>query len=153
MPTYKPQILDWVRRLRSRRSQSGEFEYKPLLVLSVLEILDKTPEHPNFFQYEELFEAAKVVASRNNWKIDEQQFAHPYLRLKNDKQPVQVWIPQPIDGIDLDDYEIIYPPHVKRDIPSIKINDYLWESFQNLEDRVAFEQEIKLRLYPLPLLR
>lgn len=44
---YRSLITQWIRKLRSRRSQGGEFKYKPLLVLAVLEILDREPEHPN----------------------------------------------------------------------------------------------------------
>jgi hypothetical protein len=32
MAAYKAFVTQWISRLRSRRSQSGEFEYKSLLI-------------------------------------------------------------------------------------------------------------------------
>ncbi len=147
MPSPDFQVIQWIKRIRTRLNPEWKAEYKSLLILSVLELLDKQPDHPNEFKYTELFNFFKtLIPKQASNQVVEQQFSNPYIRLRSDQEPLQVWIPQPSEGVDIETINAANPASVRRDVPHIKINDEVWSSFQSQSVRDTIREEINERL-------
>jgi hypothetical protein len=73
-------VLSWIRNLRTQVSPDGRFYYKPLLLLSLLDVLDANPEHSNSFGYEELLKTLEKLAADRESAVTEPQFSQPYVR-------------------------------------------------------------------------
>ncbi|MBE9011958.1 hypothetical protein IQ250_17295 [Pseudanabaenaceae cyanobacterium LEGE 13415] len=124
MPSPDFQVIQWIKRIRTRLNPEWKEEYKSLLILSVLELLDKQPDHPNEFKYAELFNFFKtLIPQQASNQIVERQFSNPYIRLRSDQEPLQVWIPHPSEGVDIETINPANPASVRRGVPHIKIND------------------------------
>jgi hypothetical protein len=87
------QVIQWIRKVRTRINRDWNEGYKYLLILSVLELLSNQPDHPNKFEYVELFNSfKKLIPERASNQVLERQFSNPYVRLRSDQEPLQVWI-------------------------------------------------------------
>lgn len=150
MDSATSSVIHWVRELRTRRMQEGQKEYKTSVILAVLEILETNPEHPNRFEYRELLPIFKSLVSaqdENGVTFQERQFSNPYLRLGNDNYPIQIWLPQPVDGV-LEEVKAENPSSVRRNYPYAKINESVWSAFTSKESRVLILKEIHERFDP-----
>jgi hypothetical protein len=135
-------MLSWLRNLRTQTSPDGRFQYKPLILLAILDLLDADPGRPNSFGYEELLAAFEGLAAELGSSVTEDQFSQPYLRMRNDVTPLQVWIPQ-IDGVEeIDDSRANQPAYVRTHAPSARIDASVWECFSSADGRAAIRQEI-----------
>lgn len=149
MPSPDFQVIQWIKRIRTRLNPEWKAEYKSLLILSVLELLDKQPDHPNEFKYTELFNFFKtLIPEQASSQVVEQQFSNPYIRLRSDQEPLQVWIPQPLEEIDIETINPANSASVRRGVPHIKINDSVWSAFQSQSVRDTIREEINERLSP-----
>jgi hypothetical protein len=150
MPSPDFQVIQWIKRIRTRLNPEWKEEYKSLLILSVLDLLNNQPDHPNKFEYTELFNFFKNLiperAASNQFL--ERQFSNPYIRLRSDQEPLQVWIPQPLEGVDIETINPANPASVRRGVPHIKISDEVWSSFQSQSVRDTIREEINERLSP-----
>ncbi len=78
MPSPDFQVIQWVKRIKTRLNPEWKGEYKPLLILSVLELLNVQPDHPNRFEYSELLDLfKKLIAERGVSQVVERQFSNP----------------------------------------------------------------------------
>jgi DNA polymerase III delta prime subunit len=149
MPSPDFQVIQWIKRIRTRLNPEWKEEYKSLLILSVLELLNNQPDHPNKFEYTELFNFFKtLIPERASNQVLERQFSNPYIRLRSDQEPLQVWIPQPSESVDIETINPANPASVRRGVPYIKINDEVWSSFQSQSVRDTIREEINERLSP-----
>ena len=149
MPSPDFQVIQWIKRIRTRLNPEWKEEYKSLLILSVLELLNNQPDHPNKFEYAEIFNFFKtLIPERASNQVLERQFSNPYIRLRSDQEPLQVWIPQPSEGVDMETINPANPASVRRGVPYIKINDEVWSSFQSQSVRDTIREEINERLSP-----
>jgi AAA domain (dynein-related subfamily) len=149
MPSPDFQVIQWIKRIRTKLNPEWKAEYKSLLILSVLELLDKQPDHLNEFKYAELFDFfKKLIPQQASNQVLEQQFSNPYIRLRNDQEPLQVWIPQPSEGVDIETINPAYSALVRRGVPYVRINDEVWSAFQSQSVRDAIREEINERLSP-----
>lgn len=149
MPSPDFQVIQWIKRIRTRLNPEWKAEYKSLLILSVLELLDKQPDHPNEFKYTELFDFFKsLIPEQASSQVVEQQFSNPYIRLRSDQEPLQVWIPQPLEEVDIETINPANSALIRRSVPYIKINDSVWSAFQSQSVRDTIREEINERLSP-----
>ncbi len=140
-------VLSWLRNLRTQTSPDGRFHYKPSILLALLDLLDADPGHPNSFGYEEMLAAFKELAAELGSSVTEDQFSQPYLRMRNDVFPLQVWILQ-IDGVEeIDDSRADRPAYVRTHAPSARIDDSVWPCFSSPDGRAAIRQET-IRIWP-----
>jgi len=139
-------ILAWIQNLQTNLSPDGRFYYKPLVLLSLLHFLDDEPEHPNSFTYDELWPRFRRIAQDRGSTVSEDQFSQPYGRLRNDTNPVQVWIPEANSAID--DNRSDQPSYVRSLIPSVMVDESVWPVFTSKEGRKAMRQEILKKWSP-----
>jgi MrcB-like, N-terminal domain/AAA domain (dynein-related subfamily) len=138
-------VLSWIGNLRTQPSPDGLIHYKPLLLLSVLEILDAEADHPNSFVYSELLDAFTTLATERGSVVSEDQFSQPYVRMKNDATLLQVWVPQTTAAEGIEDAKADQPTYVRSRIPSVEINKAAWPAFASPDGRSAVRQEIYKR--------
>jgi DNA polymerase III delta prime subunit len=143
-------VVRWITSIHTNADPQTGVEFKPLVILAALELLESEPNHSNFFSYEELFTVFKELAEEKGLSHKEKRFSEPYTRLKNSKKPIQVWIPQPADGVDINqiDSSSGNPAAVRRGIPYIKIDDAVWPAFLSQEGRNEIRKAINERLFP-----
>ena len=141
-------VVRWITSIRTNADSQTGVEFKPLVILAALEILESEPNHSNCLSYEELFIVFKKIAEKKGLSHQEKRFSEPYTRLKNDKNPIQVWIPQPADGVDINKIDSSNPAAVRRSIPYIKIDDTVLSTFLSQEGRNVIRKEINERLFP-----
>ncbi len=79
MPSPDFQVIQWIKRIRTRLNPEWKEEYKSLLILAVLELLNNQPDHLNEFEYSELFNFFKtLIPERASNPVLERQFSNPY---------------------------------------------------------------------------
>ena len=140
-------VIQWVRNIRTQASPDGRFYYKPLVLLALLSLMDKEQDHGESFSYGELFSEYRNVATELGLVITEDQFSQPYLRLRNDIEPLRVWLPLG-NGNDFEDEKSDQPQYVRSNCPYIKIAGSVWPVFQSIERREDIRREI-LKRWPL----
>ena len=79
--------------------------------------------------------------------ITEDQFSQPYLWLRNDIEPLKVWLPVG-NGKEFEDEKSDQPQYVQINCPFIQIADAVWPAFQSVEGREQIRREILTR-WPL----
>lgn len=140
------QVIKWISNLGTRKIQGENQEYKSLLILSVLELLEANQSHENNFSYLELLDIFRSKFP-NSVKFRESQFSNPYFRLQTDNVPIQVWLLQPPEGVDKVKEPTNYSS-VKRHCPFVKIDASVWEVFLNLENHSSLKKAIGERVDP-----
>jgi len=60
---HSSKVLSWIQNLRTQASPDSKFNYKPLLLLAVLNLLEADPKHSNSFGYQELLAAFERLAA------------------------------------------------------------------------------------------
>jgi hypothetical protein len=138
-------VLSWLEKLQTRPSPDGRFHYKPLLLLALLGVLEGAPEHSNSFTYEELLAAFEGLAAERGATVTENQFSQPYVRMKNDDTPLQVWIPQVVGTVQLEDSRSDQPAFVRSTASSIRIADQVWPALASSDGREAIRRELEAR--------
>jgi 5-methylcytosine-specific restriction protein B len=138
-------VLSWLENLQTRPSPDGQFHYKPLLLLALLDVLEGAPEHSNSFTYEELLAAFEGLATERGATVTENQFSQTYVRMKNDDTPLRVWIPQVVGTVQLEHSKADQPAYVRSTAPSVRIADQAWPIFASSEGREAIRRELEAR--------
>jgi hypothetical protein len=139
-------VLEWVKNIRTQTSPDGCFHYKPLLILALVSLMDQQQKDANSFSYDELLSEYRALARNLGSAIREDQFSQPYLRLRNDVVPLEVWLPQ--GSADLEDDKADQPSYVRSHCPFVQIEDSVWPVFQSTQDRAEIRQEV-LRRWPM----
>ena len=141
-------VLSWAENLQTNLSPDGRFYYKPLVLSALLDLLDREPEHENSFTYGELWGGFRKLSAGLGSEVSEDQFSQPYVRMKNDTKPLQVWVPDAEDAQDIDDSKSDQPSLVRKAIPSIHIEDSAWPVFRSKKGREAIRETIQNRWSP-----
>ena len=145
-------VIEWINNIGTNVSPDGKLAYKAVVLLGLLDILEKNPEHENLFLYNDLYNGFLELEGQYNFSFTEDQFSQPYTRLRNDNKPLQVWLPNISGNLGIDDSKIDQPHYVKSTLPSIKIDDSVWPCFVSNEDREKIRSEI-LKRWPTPIKR
>jgi MoxR-like ATPase len=141
------QVIQWIRNVRTQTSPDGHFYYKPLVLLALLSLLDKQQDQREVIAYADLFFEYGKLATELGIMITEDQFSQPYLRLHNDTEPLQVWVPLG-NGKDFEDEKSDQPQYVRSNFPYIKIESAVWPAFQSSEGREQIRRAI-LNRWPI----
>ncbi len=137
-------ISSWIRNLKTQASPDGRFYYKPLLLLAALDVLDSSPAPTNRLAYDELHDAFMKLAAERGSAVSEAQFSQPYLRTRNDTQPVRVWR---IEGkkVAPDDGKADQPAYVRATAPRVMFGPFVWPAFASQEGRERIRRMIHER--------
>jgi len=85
-------LAEWIGNLRhNARAEVGRFHYKEVLLIALLDLLDKNSEHENLFTWDEIYEYMLEVCRRENDVKDKKSLKYPFVKLSNDVVPLRVW--------------------------------------------------------------
>jgi hypothetical protein len=141
------QVVAWIDQIRTQADPTDRFHYKALVLTALLDLLDSVPEHANSFSYQEL-ESWVINQLGSGYKPTD--FCQPYMRLMNDTNPLQVWLPQG-NFEQYTDQKAESAEWVRTNFPQVQIDDSVWPSFQSVDGREAIRREIEKR-WPSKLL-
>src|SRR5262249_8472880 len=133
-----------INKIRTQPDPTGRFHFKPLILTALLDILDAEAERANSFEYADL-EArfiGLIEGIGNPYRTTD--FSQPYMRLMNDKDPIQVWLPQGDSG-QYTDEKVDNPEWVRSNFPQVQIDETVWPVFRSQQGRDAIRREIQKR--------